>query len=785
MTSDRSRRVEELFERASDLPDEAREAFLSEHGGDDPAVLDEVRSLLAHRDDDFLENPDHVLPRGPVQREPDDPERVGPYRILGVLGRGGMGVVYLADQEQPVRRQVALKLIKVGMDTRQVVARFESERQTLAMMNHPNIAHVYDAGATEQGRPYFVMEYVEGEPITRYCDRERLSTRQRLELFTDVCEGLQHAHQKGIIHRDIKASNVLITEKDGHPIPKIIDFGIAKATDHHQSEATAFTELGRIVGTPEYMSPEQTEWDRQDIDTRTDVYSLGVLLYELLVGRLPFDASEEGGGGLEGLRQRIREVDPPRPSARISGLGATSETVARVRSTDPAILVRQLRGDLDWIIMKALAKDREHRYATASELAADIDRYIADEPVIARPPGTAYRVRKFVRRHRVGVVAATVVVLALIAGIAGATVGMVRARRAEALAREEAARANREANAASELADFLVEVFEIPDPDRSRGETITAREILDAGAQRIREEFDGQPHLQGRLMGVMGKVYLGLGLYDEARPLLEGSLDLKREVLGNEHLAVVDALNEIANLAVKNQEYAAAVPYYEAALEITETLPDPGHAVLDRVLKNLGDVHAKLGNFDRARGYHERAIEIRKEWFGAESIEVGRSLSGLGDTLVRSGDPDSAIPLLEESLAIREKNRKSANDPTLGYGRYFLGNALLEADRPEEAIPHLEEALRIWEVALGPGHEQVGTCALRLGEAFEAATDTARADRLYRRALSIDEAAFGADHPLVAETLEDYAGFLRRSDRDAEAAELEARAAAIRARSDP
>jgi WD40 repeat protein/serine/threonine protein kinase len=356
------------------------------------------------------------------------PESIGPYRVLEVLGEGGMGVVYLAEQRAPVRRRVAVKLIKLGMDTRAVVARFEAERQALAVMDHPNIARVYDAGATADGRPYFVMEYVPGEPITDYCDRQRSSTAERLQLFIQLCQGVQHAHQKGIIHRDIKPTNVLVALQDGKPVPKIIDFGVAKATNQRLTEQTLYTERGQLVGTPEYMSPEQAEMAGVDIDTRTDIYSLGVLLYELLVGVLPFDSRTLRQAGYYEIQRIIREEEPPKPSTRLSGLGQESTEVAHKRRTELRALDRQLRRDLDWVTLKAMEKDRTRRYASASELAADLERYLGGEPVAAAGPKAGYRLRKFVRKNRDPVAAAIIVFLALTAGLVTSLVLYFKAR---------------------------------------------------------------------------------------------------------------------------------------------------------------------------------------------------------------------------------------------------------------------------------------------------------------------------------------------------------------------
>jgi non-specific serine/threonine protein kinase/serine/threonine-protein kinase len=395
--------------------------------------------------------------------------QIGPYRLLQLLGEGGMGEVWLAEQKSPIHRTVALKLIKAGMDTKAVVARFESERQALALMDHPSIARVFDAGSTSEGRPYFVMEYVPGLPITEYCDKHRLTIKERLELFVQVCDGVQHAHQKAIIHRDLKPSNVLVVEQDNKPVPKIIDFGLAKATAQRLTDKTMFTELGVMMGTPEYMSPEQADQREQNIDTRTDVYSLGVILYQLLVGVTPFDAKALRAAGLETILRAIREQEPPKPSTRIRSLGPASAESAEKRKEEPRSFARHLQGELDWITMKALEKDRTRRYGSPAELGADIERHLRNDPVLAHPPSAGYRASKFVRRHRFGVAAAAAAVVLLI-GFAAAMA--VQARRI-AIERD---RANRQAEAAQRVAEFMKGMFKVSDPSEARGNSITARE---------------------------------------------------------------------------------------------------------------------------------------------------------------------------------------------------------------------------------------------------------------------------------------------------------------------
>src|SRR5205809_1564297 len=419
-----SSREEALFTLAVEKPAAERAAFLDRECSGDAELRQRIEALLgAHaKAGEFLNEPPaavsaktFVITTGMVPVTEKAGDRIGRYKLLQQIGEGGCGVVYMADQEEPVRRHVALKVIKLGMDTKSVIARFEAERQALALMDHPNIARVLDAGATETGRPYFVMELVRGIKITEYCDQNNLSTTERLKLFTQVCHAIQHAHQKGIIHRDIKPSNILVTLHDGVPVPKVIDFGIAKATQGRLTDQTLFTAFEQFIGTPAYMSPEQAEFGGLDVDTRSDIYSLGVLLYELLTGKTPFDAKELLAAGMEEMRRTIREKEPVRPSTRLSTmLEGELTTTAKHRQTDAPKLVHLLRGDLDWIVMKCLEKDRTRRYETANGLAMDVKRHLGNEPVVARPPSAGYRLQKLVRRNKLAFAAAAAVLAALL-----------------------------------------------------------------------------------------------------------------------------------------------------------------------------------------------------------------------------------------------------------------------------------------------------------------------------------------------------------------------------------
>ena len=493
MNADRDKLVKEIFADALEKANAVeRAAYLTQACGNDVQLRQQVEALLQadEKAGGFLEEPAAASPGGtivvstPLTEKPGD--RIGHFKLLQQIGEGGCGVVYMAEQEQPIRRRVALKVIKLGMDTKAVIARFEAERQALALMDHPNIAKVLDAGATETGRPYFVMELVRGIKITEYCDQNNLSTDERLDLFVQICHAIQHAHQKGIIHRDIKPSNILVTVHDGKPLPKIIDFGIAKATSGQVlTDKTLFTAFEQFIGTPAYMSPEQAEMSTLDIDTRSDIYALGVLLYELLTGRTPLDQEELLAAGLSEMRRIIREKEPLRPSTRISTLEATDQTtVAKRRHSEPPQLIHLVRGDLDWIVMKCLEKDRTRRYETANGLAHDILCHLNNEPVLARPPSKLYRFEKAFRRHKLGFAAGTAIVAALILGVIGTTLGLIRAEKQTRMAEAERQEQSR-------LKDIAVKSLDSEKEQRARAEAERHRaETQELAARRSAYDSD-------------------------------------------------------------------------------------------------------------------------------------------------------------------------------------------------------------------------------------------------------------------------------------------------------
>ena len=684
---------------------------------------------------------------------------VADYRVLQLVATGGMGEVYEADQLRPIRRRVALKVVKLGMDTREVVARFESERQALALMNHPNIANVFDAGATEKGRPFFAMEFVQGEPITDYCDRYQLTTRQRLELFLDVCSGVQHAHQKGIIHRDLKPSNVLVALHDDRPVAKIIDFGVAKATSQRLTDKTMVTSLGVMIGTPEYMSPEQAELTGLDIDTRSDVYALGMLLYELMAGALPFDAKELRRAGFAELQRHIRESEAPRPSTRLTGLGDTARSIARSRGVDLPVLTRELRGDLDWIILKALEKNRTRRYATENALALDIKRHLDNEPVLACPPSTAYRARKFIRRHRAGVAVAALLTVVLLAGIVGTTIGLVRAVRAERHAFEEA-------RAARQVSDFLVDLFRVSDPETTRGAEITARAILDNGARRLETGLADQPTTQARMIGTIGTVYQNLGLYDEARPLLERALELRESHLPEGSLEIADSLLSLGELQRLAGEYDEAERLAERALAMRRAKLGDGHPGVAEASASLAWALARQEKDDQAAALFEQALAIREDALEPDHPDIAESLKDMGIFSWRQGDFAKAEPLLEKALSIFER--------TLGADDYRVRDTLNDLAilywtkaRYAEAQALYERSLVIKERVLGPDHPEVATTLNNLALLYDAQDLPQRAQPLLERAHTINEASLGPDHDKTAMTLGNLAWIhYRNGDHD-------------------
>lgn len=747
-------RLWEIFHEALEKPAPERAGFLEATCAGDAGLRCEVEELLAAHEASggkFLSGDSAGGPLAdPAERALG--ARIGRYRLVSIIGEGGMGVVYQAEQEEPIRRRVALKLIKVGMDTREVVARFESERQALALMSHANIAHVLDGGATEEGRPYFVMELVLGVPITEYADRQRLTVRERLELFLPVCHAVQHAHQKGIIHRDIKPANVLVSLEEGKPVPKVIDFGVAKAIEQRLTERSLYTEQGRILGTPEYMSPEQAEMG-PDIDTRTDIYSLGVLLYEILTGSLPFDFRN---ASYTDIQRKIRSEDPPRPSARLSVAGEELDGMARDRGTDRASLRREVKGELDWIVMKALEKDRALRYATASELAADLERSLRHEPIQAGPPTATYRIKKFVRRHKIGV-AATAAIAVLLVGF-GITMSFQSARIARALRR-----ADLEREKAERVSTFLVDLFRVSDPSEARGNTVSAREILDRGSSRIAAELQREPEVQAALMETMGRVYRNLGLYGTATSLLERTLEVRRRAFGERNETVARSLLELGVALERKGDLDRAETLLEEALAIQRSVLGEAHGDVADTLHALGIVRHTKGDYSGAENRLRRALAIRKALPGDQSAPIAQTLARLGGIAQSRGDFAGAERLYREALETNRRTQGPDHPDTLAV-QLNVASALHRQGKYEESERHHREVLGARKRVLGPEHPEVAVSLNGLAAMLYDKGDAA-AESVYREALAIQRKALGSEHPDVARTLNNL-GLALQEKRD-------------------
>jgi serine/threonine protein kinase/Tfp pilus assembly protein PilF len=711
---------------------EAREGYLERRCGADDRLRAEVEALLCHHQGlgDYLEHP--ACDPGPtrvVACRPhiEDPGTViGPYKLLEQIGEGGMGVVYMAEQTRPVRRKVALKIIKPGMDSRQVIARFEAERQALALMDHPNIAKVLDAGATESGRPYFVMELVHGILITDYCDKAKLPIPERLGLFVQVCQAVQHAHQKGIIHRDIKPTNVLITLHDGVPVPKVIDFGIAKATGLQLTDKTLYTAFAQLIGTPLYMSPEQAEMSGLDVDTRSDIYSLGVLLYELLTGTTPFEPDTLREAAFDEVRRIIREQEPPTPSSRLGTLGKTLTDVSAKRGSDPRRLGRVVRGELDWIVMRALEKDRNRRYETANSLAADVRHYLDDEPVQACPPSAWYRLSKLARRNRVALVTTALVATALVLGTAVSTWQAVRARRAERQAEAALKVAEERRSQTRQAVDTMfTRVAEEWLSQQSQTEPIQ-REFLENALkfyQQLVLEEDSDPEARkGAAQAYLriGKLQERLGLpgaEQSFRQALALSETLVREAPTNTSFRkVLAAIHNDSgiNLAIEGRRIEAEREYRQA-IEIQKTLLAESpqsrfcRRELARSYTNLGNLlREQLGRPAQAEDAHRESVTIRKGLVAEQPDdartlkELGASLHNLSRTRESAGDLVEARQLLQEAVenqqaALKLKPREPVSRHYLRNHMSSLANVLRKLGKPDEAITTCRHALELDE----------------------------------------------------------------------------------------
>jgi serine/threonine protein kinase len=813
---------ETLFHESLARPPAERAAFLDAACAGRPELQAAVEALLAAHEASGnlldrpladlaktidsgtnLASPDAPVPSGVTV---DQPSRIAPnavlagrYKLVEEIGEGGMGTVFMAQQTAPVKRLVAVKIIKPGMDSTEVLARFEAERQALAVMEHPNIARVLDAGTAESGRPFFVMELVKGTPITQYCDQHRLTPRQRLELFLPVCQAIQHAHQKGVIHRDIKPSNVLVALYDDRPVPKVIDFGLAKAMGQSLTEKTLITGFGALVGTPEYMSPEQADLNNLDIDTRCDIYTLGVLLYELLTGSTPVDRRSLANAAVLEVLRIVREVDAPRPSAKLSG-SANLPSIAANRGTDPARLTKLLRGELDWVLLKALEKDRGRRYETANGLARDIERYLADEVVEARSPSTTYRLRKLVRRHKAEVIAASLVLVALLAGIAGTTFGLFHARaaqgRAEAgeklagdrleqvveekkhveveKAKVEAEKKRTEAekkNAEQEKqiaqavqyflqtkllgqADVYQQANSLLRAGRTAADTnqrLTVRELLDRAAielasERIDAIFRNQPRVQAAVLRTVGQTYQGVGERQRAIAFLDRSLALSRKELGPDHPDTLTSMIDLAWAYFTDGEPDLAVPLFEETLKLRKAKLGLDHRDTLESMNMLALAYQDAGKLDLALPLFEETLKLRRATLGPRHLDSVVSMGNLARAYRLTGKPQLALTLMEETFKLMKAELGPDHPDTLtSMGE--LASAYEDDGKLDLALPLFDETLKLKKAKLGPEHPDTLITMNNLAKAYWHAKQFDKSIPIYECLLKLSAAKLGRQHP--------------------------------------
>ncbi|GJM25769.1 MAG: hypothetical protein DHS20C16_21840 [Phycisphaerae bacterium] len=773
LTHQQQQEVERLFENALKVTAEECKTLL-DSTCNDSAVRAEVESLLAARpfaerlvnapiaDSQALSDALESLATQSENLE-NNPGQIGPYRVLSKLGEGGMGVVYLAEQSSPVHRRVALKVIKQGMDTKQVVARFDTERGALAMMNHLNVAKVFDAGASDEGRPYFVMEFVEGIPITNFCDEHSMATKDRLDLFVDTCQAIQHAHQKGIIHRDIKPSNVLVTQLDDKPIPKVIDFGVAKATKPRFHEQSIITEQGQLIGTPGYMSPEQANISTGDVDTRVDIYSLGILLYELLVGSRPFSDDSLQHAGYSELQRVIREVEPPKPSTRLSSLGDSLNAIADKRCTQPRILTKQVQGDLDWIVMKCLEKDRMRRYETVHALVLDIQRHLADEPVLAGPPSIRYRIRKFTRRNKNLVTAVAVVASVLVAGVISTAVFAAREAKQRRVAQSQT-------ETSEAINRFLTEMLATIDPKHAQGRDVgILRDVLDRASGKVQTELSGQPKVEASVHRTIGQTYMNLGINDSAEQHLVQALEIERSANDGPSAELAESFCRLGVLRDHQGRYDEAEILLNNAIEVRRELLIPDDVDLAASLNQLAMVLLDTGNLGRAKENINEALAII-EPAKPQNIPLYFNIRNtLAAYHIKSGTFAEAETLFREGIA---QFKSEPNNPDLPVKRLNLAIALKEQGEFEEAESVFHQALAEASRIYGPDHQLTLSASNGLAAVLEKMGRYEESESLHRQILVVRRRTLGNKHPDLQSSLNNLASVLRAQDRIDESIEV-------------
>jgi serine/threonine protein kinase len=768
--NDSSDRDVAIFTEALELPAGERAAYLERECGSDADLRRRVEALLKSHESvgDFLEDSPSEAPMiarlgGSSGEKPGD--RVGRYKLLQQIGEGGCGVVFMADQEVPVRRRVALKIIKPGMDTKSVIARFEAERQALALMDHPNIAKIFDAGATESGRPYFVMELVRGIKITQYCDQHSLRTEERLKLFVQVCQAIQHAHQKGIIHRDIKPSNILVTQSlEGTAQPMVIDFGIAKATTNQQlTDKTLFTAFEMLIGTPAYMSPEQAAFASLDVDTRSDIYSLGVLLYELLTGSTPFDTGELLKTGLDEIRRVIREQEPARPSTRLSKMtNADITAIAQNRRAEPPTLIQTVHGDLDWITMKALEKDRTRRYETANGLARDIERYLANEPVSARPPSKLYQLKKTVLRNKLLFASVGIIGLLLVVSLIIVSVSLAQERRA-----------HREADAANaksqQFGKFLQEMLNGVGPAVAHGrDTAIIDEILDATATNVSRELSNQPAVEADIRAVLGNIYDQIGHYGEAEEVNRAALAIRRKLYPGDNWEVSMSLHDLGGDLSAQERYPEAEQVDAEAYAMRRRLYGDENADTATSLNDLSGVYRDEGRLQQAKAMAQQALQVRRKLFTNDSADISDSLRNLAMIAGNEGDWTNAEALSRQVLAIRIK--------LLGPDHQDVAWALDDISWEVENQGRLAEAQEVEAEAFAirqkwekDDHPDIAKTLSTMGRNLADLGNVQEAHGVLKAVLGIQQRLFGDDNVDTLDTLNNLAHILNTEGNWAEA----------------
>lgn len=690
---------------------------------------------------------DRPAPSGPERVRSD--EVIGPYKVLSLLGEGGFGSVYLAEQTTPVHRRVALKLIKPGMDSRTVVARFEAERQALAMMDHPSLAKVFDAGLTPDCRPFFAMEFVRGEPITRFCQLERIHVKERIRLMIDVCGAVQHAHMKGVLHRDLKPSNILVATVDGRPMPKVIDFGVAKAMHQPLSDTTVFTEMGQLIGTPEYMSPEQARGSA-DVDTRADIYALGAILYELLTGVTPIDVKSARPLGFPEIERTIQNVQPIAPSARLSQM-VKSGHLPDSHSTEAPTVLKRIRGDLDWIVLKCLEKERARRYESAAAMAADLWRYLNDEPVLAGPPTAGYRAMKFVRRHRVAVTTGLMVLLSLVAAVVGTSYGLARAKSEAADARQ--ARAESDA-----VTEFLTQMIQSVRPDES-GRDITVRQVLDDSSHRIEANFSDRPLVEARVRHALGLSYWGLGRLDDAERHIAAVLDLRRRHLGPEH---IETLRAGANLAAMRLEQGRLQEAEEILTNVADAFKrtiGSDHSLTLGALSNLAVIHTRKGDLDRALALTQQVVDGQRRAQGPDHPHTLGATINLADLFADTGKIAEAEKLLRETIE-RWERVQGADKPGTLIALHSLAMLELKLRRLDGAESSMRRVVDGRTRVLGEDHGETLSAVANLGMIFLAAGKISEAEAAYSKAWYGMKKVLGPGHPKTLTVLSQLATIL-------------------------